>query len=364
VPLLDANTAPCYAVPGYLIFTRNEALLAQRFDAGSRRLIGDPFTIGDPPAQTNYGASPCATVSTNGVLAWQQAGGLESKLVWIDRAGHEIGTVGIAPERWSSLALSRDGRQAAMQQLVAGGSSDLWIVDLAREIANRITFGQGGNFPGAWSPDGKEIIYNSTRLGTRDLYRRSSDGSGTDQLFYRSSLPFKNVDDWSLDGKWVLFDEIGEGSGWNVMVAPAAGGAPRPLLASPFNEQSAAFSPDGAWIVYTSDESGSSQAYVQAFPGPGGKQQVSKTGAIYAPWSGNGREVFVLRVDFSVLSVPVDWAGSEPHFGAPRELYRLPPSARSWSPAPDGQRFLVVLPVEQTTPGVSIAVNWRAGAGR
>ncbi len=155
-------------------------------------------------------------------------------------------------------------------------------------------------------------------------------------------------------------NEIGDENGWNLFVMPAVGGARTPFLVTPFNEQNADISPDGKWVLYISDETGSGQAFVQSFPTPGLKQQVSKTGALFGTWAGSGREIFLLRSDFSVVSVPVT-PGPELRFGAPRELHRLPLNTGGWGPAPDGQRFLATIPAERTVPGISVAVNWRAG---
>jgi Tol biopolymer transport system component len=358
--LLAAVGAPIYAAPGYLLFSRNDALLAQRFDLGRRQVIGDPFSIGEAPGRSNYSGAPGASVSLNGVLAWQSAGKPNTRLVWLDRSGRETGAVDIAPDRWSLFSLSPDGRYACINKEEAAGTLDLWMVDLTRGVANRLTMGKGTNYVGVWSPDGKQILYGSNRGGPRDIYRRAADGSGVDEVFYRSSIPFKDATDWSPDGKWVIMNEIGDENGWNLFIMPAAGGNRTPFLVTPFNEQNADISPDGKWVVYSSDETGSPQAFVQSFPTPGMKQQVSKTGAQFATWSGNGREIFLLRADFSVVSVPVT-PGPELRFGAPRELYRLPLNTGGWGPAPDGQRFLATIPAERTVPGISVAVNWRAG---
>ena len=240
------------------------------------------------------------------------------------------------------------------------GAFDLWMVDLERGVANRLTRGQGVNYVGTWSPDGSEFLYGSNRGGPRDIYRRAADGTGSDQLFYKSSVPFKDVTAWSPDGSWVVMQEIGDETGWNLFVMPAAGGDRTPYVVTPFNEQFPAISPDGRWLAYISDEVGSAQAFVQSFPTPGRKQQVSKTGAAFVFWSGDGREIFLLRPDFSVVSVPVS-PGSEPRFGTPRELFRLPINTRGVNPSPDGRRFLATAPAERTVPGISIAVNWLAG---
>jgi dipeptidyl aminopeptidase/acylaminoacyl peptidase len=359
--LMTANTAPIYAAPGYLIFTRNEALLAQRFDPAALKLEGDPVTLGEPPVgQTQFTASPCASVSTNGVLAWMRAGKLDTRLAWVDRAGRSLGAVDLPLDRWDTAVISPDGRRAAVQQDVASGNSDLWTVDLERGTASRLTYGEGQNNGAVWSPDGRELIYSSTRDGVRNLYRRPADGSGTDQPFYRSSVTFKDANSWSPDGRTVVISQVGSSNNWDILSMPAAGGPPTPLLDSRFNEQNPLISPDGAWLLYTSDESGSNQAYVQSFPGLGHKQQLTKTGALFGWWAKGGREIILFRPDLDLVSIPVE-AGPELRIGAPREMFRIPSNARSGWPAPDGQRFLIVVPAVETVPAISIAVNWRAG---
>jgi Tol biopolymer transport system component len=359
-PLLAAAGAPLYATPGHLVFVRGEALLGQRFDTRRLELVGEPFSIGDPPAGTIFSGSPRASVSTNGVLAWQSAGKLDTRLIWVDRSGRQTGSVDIPLDRWTNSSVSPDGRRAMVEQNVASGNADLWVVDLQREVANRLTFEAGRNTVGAWSRDGREIAFGSTRRGTRDLYLRAADGSGADRPLYQSGVPFKDPTDWSPDGRWIVMQQNGDRDGWNLWILPAAGGEPKPYLVTPFNESYARVTGDGKWAVYISDESGTPQAYVQTFPTPGRKQQVSKTGALVAMWSAKDSEILLLRPDLTMASVAVEW-GAEPSFGTPRELFRLDPTWITAVPTADGQRFLVTVPAVRTVPGISVAVNWRAG---
>ena len=359
-PLISSGSAPIFSAPGYLIFTRNDALMAQGFDARSLKLNGDPFAIGEPPAATTYSGAPGASVSRNGVLTWQGSGDLTSRLAWLDREGREVQRIAIPVDRWARSSLSRDGRRAILEQGVTNGNVDLWVADLDREVVNRLVYNQAKNYIGVWSPDGREVVYSSNRRGPRDLYRRAADGSGSDRMFYQSEIPYKDPTDWSPDGNWIVMQEIGDENGWNFSLLPGAGGAPVPYLATPFNEQFGFLSPDGKWLLYVSDESGSNQAYVQSFPEPGHKLQVSRSGTAVAFWMSGGREICLLRTDFSVSAVTVE-PGPELKIGVSRELFRAPPNTRSLEPSPDGRRFLVVLPARQTTPGISVAVNWRAG---
>ncbi len=357
-PLITSGGAPILSGPRDLVFQRNGTIVAQRFDG--HRVRGDAVTIGDGGGVTVYSAAPCVSASTNGVIAWESAGKSNSRVIWTDRAAHELGDSGLPPDRWGLATLSRDDRRALVEQHLETGGSDLWVVDLERQISSRITYGQGSNTPGVWSPDNREILYGSNRRGPRDLYRRAADGSGTDQVFYQSQVPFKDAGDWSADGKWVVLQENGDSTGWNISLLPAAGGPRVPYLTTPFNEQAGQISPDGKWLLYTSDESGSVQLYVQSFPVPGRKQQVTKTGAVIGLWTSNGREILVLRPDLSVASVTVE-PGEDLRFGPPVQLMKFPADLRSWNPTADGKRFLITVAAEQTQPGIAVAVGWRAG---
>ena len=362
-PLMSANGCPVFAPPGDLVFQRGEALMAQRFDPGSRKLSGDPFSIGDAPAVTQFSGHPCVSASNDGVLAWQNAGSPDTRVVLADRAGHEARALGLPVDRWNQAFVSPDGQHAILQQGLASGDVNLWTADLSTEVANRITFSQGSNTIGTYSPDGREILYTSTRNGDYRIYRRAADGSGSDQPFPAPDAQFKYANDWSHDGKWVAEMVNGDKDGWNLYLQPVDGGPARPWLATPFDEQYMQISPDDKWCLYSSNESGAPQVYVQSFPVPGHKRQLSKSGGIFGIWVDHGREIQIYRPDGALESVAVT-PGLEPSYGTPRELFRPPNEWRWFVPLPDGQRFLVLKQAVQSTPGISIDVNWRAGAER
>ncbi len=363
--LLSAAGAPTYAAPGYLVFEQNASLMAQRFDPRTRKLLSEPFTVGARPGPSNYTGSHGGTASRNGVLAWTTEGDPNMRLVWLDREGRETGHVDIPLDRWTQVQVSPDGHRLMLGQVTGGGNlDDLWLVELERNTATRLTFEQGSNWSAVWSHDGSEIVYASNREGPRDLYRRSLNGSGTDELLYHSAVPFKDPLSWSADGQWIVMQQMAGDNGWDLLLVPAAGGEARPLIVTPFNEQVGQISPDGRWILYVSDESGSRQAYVQSFPNLGQKQQVTKTGAFGALWSPDGKEVFVWSPDGpSLRGVPVE-SGATLRIGAARLLFRTPPGMRDIGPVRGDTRFLATVPAEQVKPGISVAVDWREGAER
>ncbi len=359
--LMTADGAPACA-PGYLVFARHAALMAQRFDAHAAKLAGDPFTIGTGPNLSIYLGSQGASVSQDGVLAWVPEYRPPLALVWLDRAGRQLGTVDIPAGRWAYPSLSNDGRHAAVIRARENtDGSDVWMIDLERSTATRVTFGESDNSAVSLSPDGREIVFSSNRTGTRDLYRRILDGPAVDQLILHSAH-FKDPCGWTPDGRSIVVQEHDEANSWDLRLLPAAGGATTPLVVTPFQETGGRVSPDGRWLLYESDESGTMQAYVQSFPTPGHKQLVAKSGAIVGNWSAGGREILLLLPDgHTLVSVPVT-PGPDLRFGSPHELFRLPDGAGLFTNTSDGTRFLGPVQREPMEQRIAVAVDWRAGA--
>ena len=357
--IVRANGAPLFAAPHFLLFLRGEVFVAQRFDPGALELSGDPFTVADLPGGTQYSGHPCASVSSNGVLAWLSAGNPDTRAYWCDRSGRELRALGIPQDRWVQATVAPDGQRAIFSQSLPSGDVDLWCVDLTREVANRITFGQGVNSFGSFSPDGRDILYTSTRKGDYQIYRRAADGSGSDQLFASPPAQFKYANAFSPDGKWVVLQVNGDQDGWNLLRVPSSSGEFTPYVVTPFDELNPQVSPDGKWCMYNSTESGTPQLYVQSFPEPGHKRQVTKTGGFYGVWGPGGREIILYQPDRSIVSMPVT-PGPELGFGAPQLLFRFSPDWAWATPTPDDQQFLVLKQVAKGAPGISIAVNWNA----
>jgi Tol biopolymer transport system component len=365
-PLLVANSAPTFAAPHYLVFIRDGVLLAQDFDVHRRRVRGRPVRIADSPDPMAMYGTRCGSASANGVLIWQSFGSPRTKLAWVDRNARRIRELGVAPEPWSRGMISPDGRRALLRKEEENSGSSLWVLDLEREVATPLTSGPAAQEPGVWSPDGKEVIYSSRAPGgVCDLHRIAVDRPESDRIFYRSTGHLQNAFGWSPDARWVLVQDLRAGTGFDLLIVPAQGGAPRPYLTTRFNERRAEISPDGKWALYCSDEAGPLQAYVQSFPNPGEKQQVSTAPLHAATWGKQGHEILLFGMDYRVQSVPVE-TGKELRLGAARELFAMPSDTRWIAPAPDGQRFLLFEPEEPATHDRSIAVNvnWTAGLRR
>jgi eukaryotic-like serine/threonine-protein kinase len=368
--LMPIQSFARYADPGFLLFTREGALLAQRFDLESGRVRGEPFSIA-PKVRTfrATGAASFAT-SVNGVLALQTKQDV-MRLVWFDRTGRELSTVG-SPGRYGNVRISRDGRRALVDQIRDGiDTFDIWSLDLKRGTQTAVTTDPGTEFGGVLLPDGKSIAFSMTRGRTPRLFRRDL-AARKDEPMRPDNGRFQIALDVSRDGRFLLFGEQGEAGTMDTWVYPLSGGGqPFPFVKSPYNKSEARFSPDGRYVAFISDESGSLEAYVTPFPGPGERVRVSTAGALHLQWSLDGRELFYLSADRHLTAVAVQTSPTL-HLGAPVPLFvwkgeigrrgALERGTTSrFDVSPDGQRFLAVVSetVVDDLP-LSVIVNWPA----
>jgi len=362
--LMNAEAAPTYAEPGYLLFPRGLSLIAQRFDPGARRLGGEPIVLADAPGSSTSNGYRAVTVSNRGTLAYLNGRVLNTKLVWYDRSGHEGGTIAMPPGRYQAIALSPDGKYAAVTRADTPMESDIWLVELERSVATRFTFGparNGATF--AWSPDGRRIVFDSDRTGPFDLYVKPANAAVPESLLFASEATFKHPYQWSPDGRLICFEQLDAKTGWDLWVLPADRSGPAtPYLRTPFNERWGSISPDGRWMAYSSDESGRFEIYVQSFPTPENKYRVSTAGGSVSYWRGDGRELMFFGSDFlTYMSAGVQTAPVF-HADPPHALFRAPPGAQGPGFTADFQRFLIPVPAGDNTPAsITVALDWAAG---
>jgi eukaryotic-like serine/threonine-protein kinase len=357
-----------FVPPGYILYTRDRALLAQPFDVRRRRFTGEPFPIADD-VQADFGPGNADfTTSANGLLALRgSAGEGDARLVWMDRTGKDLGTLG-EPGDYQSLELSPDGERVAAVIGTSEASRDIWILERARGVASRFTFAEGGDLWPVWSPDGSRIAFASNRSGGYKVYLKRADGAVEEELL-GSSEDGEGPTDWSSDGASIAVSAQGGGTRWDILLRPVAPGAKTvPFAVTPSTEWFARFSPDGRWISYTSQESGRPEVYVRPFPGPGGKYQVSTQGGAHARWRRDGKELFYLTLQGDLMAVNVTAA---PAFqvSSPQRLFRIAeprgPEGSQFSVTPDGQRFLVWVPQRAAAiPPTTVIVNWTSGLKR
>ncbi len=365
--LVASSTRPEFAPPDLLLFLRESTLMAQRLDLGRLELSGDPFRVAEQVASNSANGAAGVAVSENGVLAYRTGGTSGGRqLAWIDRSGKPDGIVG-TPALYENPRLSPDGKRLAVFKPEGGG--DIWINDLERGSSTRFTFDAGSDNVPVWSPDGSRIAFVSNRDGgVFNLYQKSSSGTGDDELLLKTPNN-KLLNDWSADGRYLLYQELDPKTKDDLWVLPLFGDRkPARVLGTPFNEQSASFSPDGRWIAYESDESGTRQVYVQGFPASGGKWQISTSTSdgLYPRWRSDGKELFYDRAG---QLMAVDLTGTVPggpfKAGTPQELFpglsNLPP--HNYDVTPGGQRFLVVVVTNHAAGPAPIVVvlNWKTG---
>ena len=367
VPLFEAESAVSYA-SGHLIFADDETLMARPFDLDTPQPPGDSFPLAQG-VSTEPSRYVGASVSENGTLVYGQAGAyVPRQLTWFDRTGRELGTLSDAAP-YSSLALSPDERRVAVTlETGAPTNVDIWLIDINRNIRSRLTVHPGQERSPVWSPDSARIAFQSSRSRQPIAVRQtSSTETGADELLLEGPGNFTMTPSgWSSDGQFIAYTTRGS----NVWILPLFGDRkPFAFAETPFIEASAVFSPDGRWIAYTSNEGGQTDVYVQSFPGPGTKSQVSRNGASHPLWRADGRELFYLGPEGTMMSVPV---GAGPSFdaGLPQALFR----ANVWTLArnqvyavtKDGQRFLVTTtPQKSSGPApLTVVLNWTAALNK
>jgi eukaryotic-like serine/threonine-protein kinase len=363
-PIVTASTNAVYAEPGYLLYWRDNALVAQHFDLRSDSLAGEPRIVSEAVQyfpQTNLAVF---AVAGNTLVAQTSAGrGVsKSQLIWFDRHGKQVGTVG-PPELVANPKLSPDGRRVAVDQTDTDGRHvNVWIHELTSDATARLGFGPWLEQVTIWSPDGKQVLYTSNEKLFFSLYLKNADGSGSAQNIMDFGTPQQGPWDWSRDGKYLLVRK--ERELWYITMPDRQ---TRPLVQSPWLIRNAQFSPDGKFVAYSSSETGNWEVYVSPFPGFGSKWQVSRGGGEEPRWRRDGKELFYLAPDGMLMAAEVKTsAGFEA--GSPSALFRTHPrqpiSAMdffSYDVTADGQKFLVNTKVDTTNSvPLSVILNWES----
>jgi len=371
--IVATNANAAYVQSGQLLFMRGDVLMAQPFDLKSLTLGGEPRPVADHIEMAQNSTFPNAnfSASSNGVLVWHRnTQSSQSLLQWFDRSGKRLGVVGEAAE-YSNPALSPDDTKLAVGiRNPQTKTRDIWIFDLLRGTRTRLTFDPADDLDSIWSPDGTRIAFSSNRLGQRDIYQKPADGSGSEELLLGGKGGGKNVEDWSPDGKYLIYNFQPTGAYAHLYVLPLDGDRkPVPFVNPELTTQQGQFSPNGRWVAYRSNESGRMEVYVQGFTldssQPRGKWQVSLAGGELPRWRRDGKELFFHFADgFFAVDVKTDGASFEA--GIPRLLFEAPTVSSSPTGGPpfvvtrDGHRFLVLAEAEKTASApLEVLVNWR-----
>ncbi len=348
-----------YVPSGYLLWAKaDRTLVAQPFDARGLLLLGSQVPVAEQVLVMSERWTANFSVSRTGVLAYQAGAAAElGKLTWFDRSGKQLESFGPAKE-YGQVALSPDGTRLVTDATdPAMATSDLWLYDFARGATTRFTFDRPNEGNARWSPDGRQIAYGSTRKGVWDLYVKSASGTTPETLLLESERE-KVPTDWSPDGRFLLYTNRKPDGKFDVWALPMMGEhKPFPVTQTPFTARDGRFSANGSLIAYVSDESGRDEVYVQSFPQPVDRWQVSTGGGGSPRWRRDGKELFYLSPENQLMSVEVRM---QPRFAAatPRPIFRLGRSS-SYDVTADGQRFLFIIPERETSaPPISLVFNW------
>jgi len=365
-----ASKMPASYANGHLFFLRERTLLAQPFDARRLQLDGTPVPVADALQETWY-ATGVFSVSSGGSLAYRAASPPANwQLTWVDRQGKTISTIG-PPGPDVGIALSPDGKHAALKDSQYDVPGDLWMLDLASGRRTRFSFRTDVYTPGVWSPDAARIAYAAGNFGDT-LYDKASSGVGDERELLKEPGLRHYPTSWSPDGRFLLYHtENTPKTGYDVWVLPLQGDRkPVLLLGEAFNEWAAVVSPDMRWIAYVSMETGGAEVYVRPFrvseqtgmPALGeGKWQVSKDGGNWPRWR-SGKEIIFDHAPWetSLFAAPVKVNGAIFESGVPQLLF--PGAPFYWDSTPDGQRFLLAVPQAQRASqnSISVVLNWPA----
>jgi Tol biopolymer transport system component len=359
--LLEGADGNAQAVGKDVVFWRDGMLLAQELDLASSRLTGPVIPIAEQVQGTTSNA--VFGVSANGVVVYAPAAASLSQLTWLDRAGREVGTVG-TPAVHETLHLSPDGRLIAVGRSDrVGGPLNLWIIDPQRNVSTRLTFGVERESNPAWSPDGRRIAFNSTRQGVKSLYDMASTGGDERLLMAGGSL---SVSDRSKDDRYLIYNND---TTRDLFALPLSGDRKPIRVVHPTSGRAdqPTFSPDSRWIAYNAEESGRAEVYLTPFPPTGAKWQVSSAGGVQPRWRGDGRELFYVGLDGTMMALDAQ-PSDEPHAGMPHPLFKTDVmplfQTEQYEVSADGQRFLVMKPLaDNRAASLNLVVNWPALAG-
>jgi|ERR1700754_1680402 len=366
----SANSHAVYAPPGYLLYRRESTLVAHRFDTQKLELQGDPIPIAEDVGFDATSYQGYFSASDDGVVVHHSGSAGLTQLTWSDRTGKQLGVID-EPADQGDLELSPDDDRLAFRRVDnRTGSISIWLIDLARGTASRFTFGKTSDFSPIWSPEGSRIVFSTLRDGPPNLYQKLSSSAGNDEPFAKSPVPNLSFD-WSRDGRHIIYGVVDPKTSWDLWTLPVDDTSkPVPFLLTNFDERGAKFSPNGRWVAYESNESGTNEVCVRPFPATPGKWQVSTSGGQQPRWRRDGKELFYLSADHKLMSVEVSTDGSTFEHRTPTALFGtrvggIDTPGDYYDVTADGQRFILNNRVAEAafTP-ITVVLNWTADLKR
>jgi serine/threonine-protein kinase len=341
-----------YLPSGHLVYVHAGTLWAAPFDLDRLAVMGPPVSVIEGVTSNAANGGAQVAVSASGTLVYlpgEETSGVP--IHWMDRDG-KTPPLRSLPANWTALQFAPDGRRLALQINMVGAGADTWVYEWERDAFTRLLPDPGNHANPVWTPDGRRIVFGSSpaNQGTLNLYWRRADGVGDAQRLTDS--PYGHVPvSWHPSGKLLAFTELNPQTNFDLLILPMEGdenagwkpGKPTVFLKTRFDERNPMFSPDGRWIAYQSNESGRDEVYVQAYPGPGGKWQVSTGGGGFPTWSRTARELFFGTPTQEIMMTAYAVEGSAFRAEKPQlwsnARYKPRGPFRPFDLHPDGKRF-------------------------
>jgi eukaryotic-like serine/threonine-protein kinase len=355
-PLLASASAPRYAEPGYLIFSREQALIAQRIDLTRMKLVGEPMALAErAEIQGSISGVWSLDGAGDGTIVYDEADRRPTDVTWYGRDGRPIKTVFRHPNRLFAAAVSHRGDRMAALDFGDQGLT-LVVADLTTGTSARLTRGDRLPFGLAWTPEDDAVVVSVLDSGKRAIVAFDP-RNGSERSLFPATIRYMTPASVARDGA-LLLDELISGRLYDIAILPRGGSETHPYLATPADERGAQVSPDGRLVAYSSDTSGRREIYVDGFPEHRELRRVSTDGADQSIWwRDDGRELYFSRSNGrSIFACDVATSPSL-QIGPPRQVFEGPADA-TVNPAPHGDRFLVVTPVGDRPSALILVQNW------
>jgi serine/threonine protein kinase/Tol biopolymer transport system component len=383
--LLAEHVGIVYAQPGYLLtlagLARNSedrTLVAMPFDAARLQITGPSSVVAEHVAYETLFARGAFSSSQNGRIVYQTEHVPETQLIWFDRQGQQLGSLG-GSNGYRKPSLSPDEKTVAVERPdPQTEGTDIWLLDTTRGVGSRLTVDPAPDWSPVWSPDGSRVVFTSPRDSfPPNLYQQDSRGAGAGEFLLRGNRVL-HPRDWSSDGRFLAYDALDPKTQWDILILPMEPATPGtnrttvPFLQTDFNEHNGQFSADGRLMAYMSDETGTFEVYVAPFPAAGNwwRKRISNNGGGHPRWRRDGKELFYIAPDGTLMAVTVNSADAF-EASAPRTLFKTriagidslvrPLNLTNYAVTADGQRFLITSEDEDTPPlSITVLLNWPA----
>lgn len=363
--LLKSDSNAIFAPPGYLLYLSRGTLMSRRFDPRDFKMDAQAAPVLDHVAFDAGFSRGAFSASEDGVLAYSQTSRKRRQLSWYDRSGQRLGTLA-PPDFFENFEISPDGKKIVLDRRDSNATtSDLWLHDLVLGNIRRLTFDSGvDSFP-VWSPDGSSVFFSNDRRGSLDIFQKPLAAGGEERLILGLESEIRPMS-CSPDARFLLYEQTSTANRSDLWVKPLIGDQPAfPFVQTEAGEFPGKFHPSGRWIAYCSDESFRYEVFVQPFPPKGSTRwQISRDGGYQPKWSTDGRELFYLTGDMTLMSTVIG-EGPEFEFGSVNALFTLKPDdlneVQHYAPAPDGRRILVNELVEDSEAvEITVVIDWQA----